>query len=281
MKKMRYLNAWVRGTQLRKGNSHASLFVQFVFLIAIFSCLSGPLNLKAQTPHIDWIQQDSIKIGFQLDVASDCLVANQQFSVKVYLKTLLEMKYKGGTFSFKFPDPIFPNPINPFHIPGNSWLGSGSELLVKCESEVTEDYYKWTLSRNDGELRSGFGIVLILNLKVGNQTIGTDELMKALKGGLIVIDNIDMLKAGGKPEAPSLTSVGVYPNPFLSTVNFGGANPENLMVRVFDMHYQMLLQASPNPNGQLNLDALPSGNYWLEVKRGEKLLPEFFKIVKQ
>lgn len=274
---------WVQGIRLQMG---PVCLIGTARSFTIWAAFMGVFSLQitlAQSQPIHWTDLDSFQVGYQVCAANDTLFAEEQFSVKLHLKTEGAQECIGALFDIEWEAGVSLDAAGQFTEPDQSWLGTSSEIVTSLEEDQTGDAALVEVVREDSISRSGNGWVVKVNFEVGNEPILVSEVVAALDGGLIVEENLDMRLAPVAEELDELPLV-IYPNPFQGQLRIDNVPEGVLEVKVYDLSGNLVHGSSLGRLGELGrpigkgtfrtleLSDLPPGVYFLTISQDGKLL---------
>ncbi|MCB9230769.1 MAG: T9SS type A sorting domain-containing protein [Bacteroidia bacterium] len=243
---------------------------KILFTLSLLTCLL--LIPRSQAQPIQWITLDSLSVGLQFSTTHSTLQPNEVFSLHLHLESAAGLAASGGWVSLALNSGIYPLPKPTFALPDSTWLGEEAEM----QAEYLTASDRWVVTRKDGDTRSGTGMVLTLNFKVGSQPVVLAQALSLVDGGLIHIENIDMKRAN---PAPDSFEAGIFPNPFENRIHVQQAGPDP--VQVFDLSGNLMISQKLDLDGWLDLSALPTGIYLLGFIQDGTGKREFRRIVKR
>lgn len=250
-------------------------------LAALFCLLSTWQLLQAQSDGITWVDRDSFRIGYLVDQTSETLLANSDYTVKLYLETTGDQSCVGGHFDVAWPSSVILDTTNSsFSMPGSSWLGDSHQIIAKRTKGATDLESTFDLSREDLTGQSGSGWVMSLHFVVGAHNISTSEAVVALDGGITPIENIDLKQNVLQSTALPQSTTTAFPNPFSESIQVKSATGHPVRVRLLGATGHLLAQRELAPGVQWDLSTLKAGAYVLEIyEAGQPLQVQ--RIMKQ
>lgn len=237
-----------------------SLIFPVLFLLFLIG-VPGDQNLHAQDEPIHWTDQDSFKVGYQLNTSPGMLPPGTQVTLKLHLEVLDPRACIGASFELVH-SPIVAPESTPLSIPSLSWLGDAGELQTG-ESSNDDSTVTYTLNRTDLHFQSGSGWVLTAHFIVEDDSVHTADILQSIGGNLIVDENLDMRLSLPQLQSPSIK---VFPNPFAEWIKVTAATPETLTATLFDLQGQLIKQTNPDSNGRIDLSEMEGGLYFLELR---------------
>ncbi len=279
MRNLSNVCSWIPGIQPQKGFVCLLDSSRTLSIWAIFMGVLGLQIALGQSCPVNWTDLDSFQVGYQICSTNDTLHADEQFSVKLHLKTAGSQECLGAQFDLGWDSRITLDPASEHLVPDQSWLGIPSELSVTLLEDQSGIAAQWTLAREDSAFQSGNGWVIKVNFVVGDEPILTNEVIVALDGGLIVEENLDMKHFLPSPEINE-SSLAVYPNPCQDRLKFYNSPPEQVEIFLYDLSGNLLLRSLMVSNEELNLSGFHPGAYFLTVLKDQTTLKRV-KIIKR
>ena len=270
--KITVLNAWAKNAQQRKGKVRAFQTALQISILTGFLAIFSSQLLHAQSPPITWVDKGTFQIGYQLSSNASTFQANEQVSVKLYTDVQSPVTAIGADFDLFVSSLVSIAPSSAYTIPPSSELGTASELSTSFQWNATSSQADATIWRSDSVQRSFSGHLMTVNFVVGSTAVKSEDLVRSLDGGLVIMDNLDMRLANPAIEEP-LVQTKVYPNPCTNWISVQHAGRESLHLRMWNLRGNTVLEADVVPGERKSLHGVGKGIYLVEVlgEGGERL----------